>query len=31
MGAAAREQAQDWTIENGWRLWQSAYEHAANA
>jgi glycosyltransferase involved in cell wall biosynthesis len=30
MGAAAREQAAGWTIEEGWRLWQSAYEHAAN-
>ena len=29
MGAAAREQAAGWTIEEGWRLWQDAYEHAA--
>jgi glycosyltransferase involved in cell wall biosynthesis len=30
MGAAGREQASGWTIEEGWRLWESAYEHAAN-
>lgn len=29
MGAAARAQAADWTIEEGWRLWEAAYEHAA--
>jgi glycosyltransferase involved in cell wall biosynthesis len=30
MGAAAREQASAWTIEEGWKLWESAYEHAVN-
>lgn len=30
MGAAAKDQASGWTIEEGWQLWQSAYEHAAN-
>ena len=30
MGAAAREQASGWTIEEGWRLWHDAYEHAAS-
>ncbi len=29
MGAAAREQASGWTIEEGWRLWEAAYELAA--
>jgi glycosyltransferase involved in cell wall biosynthesis len=29
MGAAAREQASKWTIEEGWRKWQDAFEHAA--
>ncbi len=29
MGAAAREQARGWTIEDGWRLWEGAYEHVA--
>lgn len=28
MGAAARDQASSWTIEEGWTLWQAAYEHA---
>ena len=28
MGAAAREQASLWTIEEGWHKWQEAYEHA---
>jgi glycosyltransferase involved in cell wall biosynthesis len=31
MGAAGRGQAAGWTIEEGWRLWQDAYEHAANS
>ena len=26
MGAAGREQAAGWTIEEGWRLWENAYE-----
>ena len=26
LGAAAREQAAGWTIEEGWRLWEQAYE-----
>jgi glycosyltransferase involved in cell wall biosynthesis len=30
MGAAGREQAAGWTIEEGWRLWETAYEEAAN-
>ena len=30
MGAAARDRASQWTIEEGWTLWQAAYEHAAN-
>jgi glycosyltransferase involved in cell wall biosynthesis len=29
MGAAAKAQASGFTIEEGWRLWESAYEHAA--
>jgi glycosyltransferase involved in cell wall biosynthesis len=29
MGAAAREQASQWTIEEGWTMWEDAYEHAA--
>jgi hypothetical protein len=29
MGQAAKEQARQWTIEEGWRLWQDAYEKAA--
>jgi glycosyltransferase involved in cell wall biosynthesis len=29
MGAAAREQAAQWTIEDGWTMWEDAYEHAA--
>jgi hypothetical protein len=29
MGAAAKVQAADWTIEEGWRLWESAYESVA--
>ena len=29
MGAAAREQASGWTIEDGWRLWEQAYQDAA--
>src|SRR6185436_14479874 len=29
MGANAREPAAGWTIEEGWRLWESAYGHAA--
>jgi glycosyltransferase involved in cell wall biosynthesis len=29
MGAAAKEQAAGWTIEEGWRLWQDAYEQIA--
>jgi glycosyltransferase involved in cell wall biosynthesis len=28
MGAAAKEQAALWTIEEGWTKWQDAYEHA---
>jgi glycosyltransferase involved in cell wall biosynthesis len=28
MGAAAKEQAAGWTIEEGWKLWQDAYERA---
>ena len=28
MGDAAREQARAWTIEDGWRLWEQAYESA---
>jgi glycosyltransferase involved in cell wall biosynthesis len=30
MGAAAKEQASAWTIEEGWRLWEAAYEHAVS-
>jgi glycosyltransferase involved in cell wall biosynthesis len=30
LGAAAREQAASWTIDKGWRLWESAYEHVAS-
>jgi len=26
MGAAGKEQAAGWTIEDGWRLWETAYE-----
>lgn len=26
LGAAAKEQAANWTIEDGWRLWEAAYE-----
>jgi len=26
MGAAGKEQAAGWTIEDGWKLWESAYE-----
>ena len=26
IGAAGKEQAADWTIEEGWRLWETAYE-----
>jgi glycosyltransferase involved in cell wall biosynthesis len=26
MGAAGKEQAAGWTIEEGWRLWEAAYE-----
>jgi glycosyltransferase involved in cell wall biosynthesis len=29
MGAAARVQASKWTIETGWKLWEEAFEHAA--
>jgi glycosyltransferase involved in cell wall biosynthesis len=29
MGAAGREQAAGWTIEEGWRLWEAAYESVA--
>lgn len=29
MGAAAKEQASGWTIEEGWQLWESCYEGAA--
>lgn len=29
MGAAGKEQAAQWTIEDGWKLWQDAYEKAA--
>jgi glycosyltransferase involved in cell wall biosynthesis len=29
LGAAAREQAAGWTIDKGWRLWESAYEAVA--
>ncbi len=29
MGAAGREQAAGWTIEEGWRKWESAYEQIA--
>lgn len=29
MGAAGREQASQWTIEEGWRLWEAAYEQIA--
>lgn len=29
MGAAARVQASEWTIEEGWKKWEAAYEHAA--
>lgn len=29
MGAAGKEQAAGWTIEEGWRLWEAAYEKAA--
>ena len=28
MGAAGKEQAAGWTIEEGWRLWEQAYESA---
>lgn len=27
MGAAAREQARQWTIEEGWKLWASTYQN----
>jgi glycosyltransferase involved in cell wall biosynthesis len=30
MGAAGKEQASGWTIEEGWRLWESAYEKVAD-
>jgi len=30
MGAAAKEQAADWVIEDGWRLWEAAYETVAD-
>ncbi len=26
MGAAAREQARQWTVEEGWKLWESVYQ-----
>ncbi len=26
MGAAGKEQAAGWTIEEGWKLWETAYE-----
>jgi hypothetical protein len=26
MGAKAKEQAANWTIERGWRRWEQAYE-----
>jgi hypothetical protein len=26
LGAAGKEQAADWTIEEGWKLWETAYE-----
>jgi glycosyltransferase involved in cell wall biosynthesis len=29
LGAAAREQAKGWTIEEGWKLWESVYESVA--
>jgi len=28
MGANARAQASEWTIEKGWKKWEAAYEHA---
>lgn len=31
MGAKAREVAAGWTIQDGWRLWQAAYEEVADA
>ena len=31
MGAAARQVAARWTIQEGWRLWQAAYEEVADA
>jgi glycosyltransferase involved in cell wall biosynthesis len=31
MGAAGREQAAGWTIEEGWKLWQDAYESVVDA
>ena len=31
MGAAARKVAAGWTIQEGWRLWQAAYEEVADA
>ena len=30
MGAAGKEQASQWTIEEGWRLWEQAYESAVS-
>lgn len=30
MGAAGKEQAAQWTIEEGWRLWEQAYESAVS-
>jgi len=30
MGAAAKEQAAEWVIEDGWRLWEAAYETVAD-
>jgi glycosyltransferase involved in cell wall biosynthesis len=30
MGAAGKEQAAGWTIEDGWKLWESAYETVAD-
>jgi glycosyltransferase involved in cell wall biosynthesis len=31
MGAAGKEQAAGWTIEEGWKLWQDAYESVVDA
>lgn len=31
LGAAAKEQARGWTVEQGWKLWEQAYEEVAGA